>query len=95
MKIQVQLTRKGKAWVKKENNKLEGDEELEDCVLLDLMWILQKYFIGVDKNASVSSITKEIRKAYRVEYGDDCSPKSTHVAHAFKHGYIRFVLVNR
>ena len=92
--IMVEVTRKGKAWMAEQDRRLNEDEDPEDCVLLDVLGICKERIVQVPRTASISGVTRALRAEYREEYGDTCGPKQEHIAYAFKHGYIRFVLAN-
>ena len=79
--------------MEEQTRKMNNDEDFE-CVLFDLVSICKDHLIILEMTASISMVTKELRKAYKVEYNDTCGPKKSHVADAFKRGLIRFVLRN-
>lgn len=92
-KIRVEISPFCRRWMDDQTKKMDNDEDFE-CVLFDLVGICNDHLIVVEQTASISAVTKELRKAYKVEYGDKCGPKRSHVADAFKRGLIRFAIRN-
>jgi hypothetical protein len=92
-KLQVQVTPRGREWAAGQTKKMDNDEDF-DCVLFDLVYICLQHLVVLERTASVSSVTKALRKIYTVVYGDKCGPKRSHVVEAFKLGLIRFRIEN-
>jgi hypothetical protein len=92
-KIRVEVSPFGQKWMEEQTKKMNNDEDFE-CTLFDLASICNDHLVILETIASISSVTKELKKMYKVEYDDKCGPKRSHVADAFKRGLIRFAIRN-